>query len=150
LHKNRGIRFYCFVTFAVNCLGMESKNRRTFIKIGITGGVAALVFVWNKLTLRYISNSKQTSKIFPFPKNRVITFYKDYIVVKREKTTVLSARCTHLGCMINKTENNRLVCPCHGSEFDLDGNAVKGPAYKSLEKIPSQIISGGSEIEIDI
>lgn len=128
---------------------MDSKNRRTFIRIGITGVVAALVFGWNKLTLRYIGNIKKRSKIFPFPKNRVITFYEDYIVVKRKTTTVLSARCTHLGCTINRTESNRLVCPCHGSEFDLDGNAVKGPAYKSLEKIPSQIISDGLEIEID-
>jgi cytochrome b6-f complex iron-sulfur subunit len=65
---------------------------------------------------------------------RLVAFYGEYIVInKKKQVTVFSAHCTHLGCKINKLENGRLVCPCHGSEFDLEGNAVKGPAYKPLK-----------------
>ncbi len=68
---------------------------------------------------------------------RLVTFYADYIVVNRKgKIRVLSSHCTHLGCIINKAENGKLVCPCHGSEFDLKGDAVKGPAYKPLKSFP--------------
>ncbi len=129
---------------------MEKKSRRTFIKFGIAGVVSLLIVVWNKFTLRHINQLKQVRKVFPIPKNRLVTFYRNFIVVKRDKITVFSSHCTHLGCEINRLENNKLVCPCHGSEFDLDGNAVKGPAYKRLKKIPSQIISNGSEIEINL
>jgi cytochrome b6-f complex iron-sulfur subunit len=65
---------------------------------------------------------------------RLVAFYGEFIVInKKKQVTVFSAHCTHLGCLINQMENDRLVCPCHGSEFDLEGNAVKGPAYKPLK-----------------
>ncbi len=70
-------------------------------------------------------------------RRRLVTFYGEFIVInKKKQVTVLSAHCTHLGCLINKVENGRLVCPCHGSEFDLRGNATKGPAYKPLKSYP--------------
>lgn len=47
---------------------------------------------------------------------------------------VLSISCTHLGCILN-VENDKFVCPCHGSMFDLKGNVLKGPALKPLKNI---------------
>ncbi len=39
----------------------------------------------------------------------------------------------HLGCMVDwKSERNRFVCPCHGSEYDAMGRVEKGPAKRSL------------------
>jgi cytochrome b6-f complex iron-sulfur subunit len=41
--------------------------------------------------------------------------------------------CTHLGCTVNwQAEQNRFVCPCHGSQYDNQGRVVKGPAKRSL------------------
>lgn len=74
--------------------------------------------------------------VLPLTHN-IVSFYRDFLVInQKHKTKVLSSHCTHLGCIINKVENGRLICPCHGSEFDLDGNAVKGPAYKPLPSYP--------------
>ena len=85
----------------------------------------------------------------PFNKNKTVSFVENFIVInKNETTTVLSAHCTHLGCIINQVENDRLICPCHGSAYDLNGNVIKGPAYKNLEIVPSEISSDGSQIEI--
>lgn len=47
---------------------------------------------------------------------------------------VLSIACTHLGCVLN-VEDDKFVCPCHGSMFDLKGNVLKGPALKPLKHI---------------
>ncbi len=69
--------------------------------------------------------------------NNIVSFYRDFLVIdQKQSIKVLSSHCTHLDCIINKVENGRLICPCHGSEFDLNGNAVKGPAYKPLLSYP--------------
>ncbi|MFE7777081.1 FAD-dependent oxidoreductase [Streptomyces sp. NPDC057445] len=46
----------------------------------------------------------------------------------------LSARCTHLGCIVHFDEAERAwECPCHGSRFGVDGSVLQGPAVHPLE-----------------
>lgn len=52
----------------------------------------------------------------------------------------LSRVCTHLGCLVGYDNfNNKLVCPCHAGEFDLDGNTISGPPTKPLKRFPLEI-----------
>lgn len=51
---------------------------------------------------------------------------------------VFSISCTHLGCVLN-VENDKFICPCHGSMFDLSGNVLKGPALKPLKQLEYKI-----------
>jgi cytochrome b6-f complex iron-sulfur subunit len=46
----------------------------------------------------------------------------------------LSRRCTHLGCTVPwVAEQNRFVCPCHASMFDISGAVSKSPAPRPLD-----------------
>ncbi|MCV7420232.1 Rieske (2Fe-2S) protein [Mycobacterium yunnanensis] len=44
-----------------------------------------------------------------------------------------STVCPHAGCNVNKITDGKIICPCHDSEFNLDGSVAKGPAKKPLE-----------------
>jgi nitrite reductase/ring-hydroxylating ferredoxin subunit len=47
----------------------------------------------------------------------------------------LSARCTHLGCLVSFNAAERAwECPCHGSRFDIDGRVIQGPATRPLKR----------------
>ena len=46
------------------------------------------------------------------------------------------ATCTHQGCTVRATDDGRLTCPCHGSQFDdATGDAVRGPAVEPLAAV---------------
>jgi hypothetical protein len=44
--------------------------------------------------------------------------------------TIMSSRCTHVGC------------PCHGSQFDTEGNRIAGPAPRALDRYEFSIRDG--------
>ncbi len=68
-------------------------------------------------------------------------------VVRREGMLYgVDATCTHLGCATNWfAEEGLFKCPCHGSNFKLNGDVVAGPAPSPLYRVavsltPEEII----------
>jgi Rieske Fe-S protein len=54
-----------------------------------------------------------------------------------------SAVCTHQGCTVNNVSNGVIMCPCHGSQYDIATGAVRqGPATKPL---PAKSVTVGSD-----
>ena len=47
-----------------------------------------------------------------------------------------SAACTHMGCVVRFNSFERCWdCPCHGSQFSVDGEVLNGPAVRPLEPV---------------
>ncbi|HPF51686.1 MAG TPA: Rieske (2Fe-2S) protein [Draconibacterium sp.] len=124
-------------------------TRRTFLQTAVAGFAALFLFFWNKITLQHLNTTTPKKYSFPFNKNKLVTFDDEFIVISQSETKVYSAHCTHLGCRIDKMEGNRLICPCHGSEYDLNGKVMKGPAYKNLTELKAQISEDGKTITIE-
>lgn len=55
------------------------------------------------------------------------------IRVQQEKMVSLSRVCPHGACeVVYLPEPGILECPCHGSQFGIDGTLLKGPAERPL------------------
>lgn len=60
----------------------------------------------------------------------------------------LSPTCTHQGCTVD-ISGSRLVCPCHGSTYDREGQVLRGPAERALRRFPVRLLDGDT-LEIDL
>jgi Rieske Fe-S protein len=60
----------------------------------------------------------------------------------------ISPICTHLECTV-EVNGDRLVCPCHGSTFDREGQVLLGPAERPLRRFPVQV-RGEGVLVIDV
>jgi Rieske Fe-S protein len=56
-----------------------------------------------------------------------------------EDYLALSSECNHASCEVDLDGSNGFKCPCHGSEFELDGTKTKGPATKDLLAFDTQL-----------
>jgi cytochrome b6-f complex iron-sulfur subunit len=46
----------------------------------------------------------------------------------------MSRRCTHLSCTVPwVAAENKFICPCHASEFDIRGEVTSPPAPRALD-----------------
>ncbi len=75
------------------------------------------------------------------PRSSVLLLNKassEKILVVRDASggySAVSSTCTHLSCDVGYAAAvGRIVCPCHGSEYDLQGRNLKGPARRPLRR----------------
>ena len=109
------------------------------------------VFLWDKMVRSEKKLTTPKSITFPFDAHREFTFHDKFILVNKDKhLEVFSSHCTHLGCTIHHAENEKLLCPCHGSTFDLEGKPTKGPAIKPLEKLSWSVNELNQTITVDL
>jgi Rieske Fe-S protein len=97
---------------------------------------------------------------------RTVYVRNNGLLGKSPSFTIMSSRCTHVGCPTQpngpvfgqkrralKTANGEVGlvpaepaagfgCPCHGSEFDTEGNRTAGPAPRALDRYRFSIRRG--------
>ena len=59
----------------------------------------------------------------------------------------LGGTCPHQACQV-RPKGHFLICPCHGSTFNLDGEVTRGPAQNPLNRYPVELIEGGVRLQI--
>ena len=71
-----------------------------------------------------------------FTPNSVTAFVRGRFYLARLEDggfLALSRKCTHLGCTLPWVEKeNKFICPCHASAFDITGNVISAPAPRAL------------------
>lgn len=75
----------------------------------------------------------------------------DYLVIRTgaAKAAALTAVCTHAHCLVGyQADQQKIVCPCHGSEYTTAGSLLRGPAIGSLATFPATVDPTGITIRI--
>jgi len=118
---------------------LRPASRRLFLKAGLTSLGALALWIMDRIarSAESIPEESETTLTVPWSAATGIHFYDPMIVVNSTGgVAVFSSKCPHLGCRINRTEGQELVCPCHGSRFNLQGEVVQGPAMRGLRSLP--------------
>jgi Rieske Fe-S protein len=68
---------------------------------------------------------------------RIVRFKKEPVILIHTVSgqfRAFSARCTHLGCVVQLQNDGEphFACNCHGSQFDINGKNIVGPASRPL------------------
>lgn len=59
---------------------------------------------------------------------------KDIYVLRDELGFyAMASRCTHVGCLLPCPVDDVMLCPCHGSRFNANGDLLSGVAASDLE-----------------
>lgn len=135
-------------------------DRRSFLKCGACGLLGLSTLVAGSpgcasiphVTGRVVEPGTLTVELDSFdvdasegePPDSVLVHHprlKHPILVHRDRAvsppefTAVSTTCTHRGCRAEPV-GDRILCPCHGSEFALDGTLLDGPADEPLPSLP--------------
>jgi len=63
-----------------------------------------------------------------------------FIRESEDVVRVLDPTCTHKKCTVEyNMERKRIICPCHSSNFSLDGKVLNGPAEKPLQAFEANL-----------
>lgn len=116
-------------------------SRRDFLGLGgmlslaVAGGAALL---GSLRLLKPYAPPEQSAKFrigppaaFPAGSQQQLTDRRVFVVSGPEGLAAISMICTHLGCVVSRTDAG-FDCPCHGSRFASDGGLLRGPAPAAL------------------
>lgn len=130
-----------------------SNSRRVFLQAGLASLGALALWLMNSLAKRTegLPENAEAIVTVPLPAGNGIQFYDRAIVVSEGKQlAVFSSTCTHLGCRINRSEGSEIVCPCHGSRYNLRGEVLRGPARRGLQPLTFELDRSHASLRIRV
>jgi cytochrome b6-f complex iron-sulfur subunit len=142
--------------------GTSSTRRSLLTKLWVLLGIVALaelfslVFAFFKPRKQRITTADRDAIIIAGPlesflPGTVTAFVRGKFYLARLADggfLALSRTCTHLGCTVPwVATENKFICPCHSSEFDITGEVISPPAPRALDIY--QVTIENNVVEID-
>jgi nitrite reductase/ring-hydroxylating ferredoxin subunit len=115
-------------------------NRRDFLTLLGRGALWATAGVTVVALLRYLSFTEPTPpqvfvldepSAYPLGTTTPVAEGRAFIKHDEHGLYAINATCTHLGCLVKQALGG-FECPCHGSQFTVNGAVTQGPATRPL------------------
>jgi len=115
-------------------------KRRSFLAktalalVAATGALAAISYL-RQFIPRLAGEKRRVALgdpgLFPVDTYTFLEEHKLFVYRDHEGIKAVSAVCTHLGCILEKSTDG-FECPCHGSCYNDQGQVLSGPAPRDL------------------
>lgn len=141
----------------LNAQGSDMPSRRGFIRklwMGM-GAIAGLEAIWIFASFlspkknnsdRLVSSVKTVGSLANIPKGSVTPFRSGQFYLVRLDDgglLALSLKCTHLACSVSwDASKKEFICPCHASQFNMEGDVISPPAPRALDYYPVTVEQG--------
>ncbi len=134
---------------------MPEITRRNFFKIAARGFLALSELLAFGGLIRFLSYKPSppppakfeigSASDYPLNSQTVLQNIPAILFHTQNGYSALSLVCSHLGCTVG-VKSEILDCPCHGSRYDVEGNAIRGPAGKPLQYLRVELTAEGNLI----
>ncbi len=134
---------------------MAKITRRDFLKMSIQGLLTASGVLTLGGLIRFLNYRPDPpppakfevgpASSFPVNSRTVIADIPAVLIRDQDKFSAICLVCTHLGCTV-QSESKLFLCPCHGSQYTLDGKVSRGPARNPLQTLRVEVSSDGNVI----
>ncbi|GAA8848135.1 Rieske (2Fe-2S) protein [Helicobacter pylori] len=128
-------------------------TRRTALSIAAVGGSAAVVAACGDDSTPSSGGEGGSAAGTSFPVADMPEgggLARDRVVVTQPSAGEFKAfdgTCPHQGCAVSKVTTEAIICPCHGSQFDItDGSVLQGPATEGLTEMKATV--DGDEVTV--
>jgi cytochrome b6-f complex iron-sulfur subunit len=120
---------------------LPEMSRRSFLLIGwaaflafLAASVGGVLRFFLPNVLYEPSQKFRAGRVTEYPLGVTIDkAHRIWIIRNDQGLYAMWARCTHLGCTPNWfPAETRFRCPCHGSNYTIQGDVIAGPAPKPL------------------
>ncbi len=122
----------CTLSACICCMGTISMLSSCGTSNRATSSVPSFTETANELSIPASTFSDKNFVVIPAKK-----YDQPLYVTKQADGSYFALRmyCTHKGCSVNLVAD-KFICPCHHSEFSLQGDVLTGPATKNLISLP--------------
>lgn len=128
-------------------------RRETIARLAVGGGVL-FVGGWAYLAARLLRSKPGAAvgalytRLRPAAIGRALRTFPRALLFRndRRELVALDRRCTHLGCRVRATSSDAILCPCHGSRFDREGQPLRGPATRPLRRLRTSVSPRGEVV----
>jgi cytochrome b6-f complex iron-sulfur subunit len=132
---------------------MKNISRRDFLRIGTNSLLALSGILGIGGLIRFLSYQADpapqsefdigSATSFPGNSRTILPEIPAIVIHDDNGIRAISLICSHLGCTIEERSFG-FECPCHNSQYDLNGKVLKGPAGTNLRKLRVITVEDGN------
>lgn len=137
--------FYCMGTTLSSCSTKDDDPAPTPPGggMGVTGTTTGSGIDFN------LDLTSATYRVLKTAGNALIVGDTIVIAADNDRFVALSKACTHQGTPVRfRNGPNDLMCPNHGSEFELNGMVKRGPAASPLTVFKTALSADGNSLNV--
>ncbi len=130
MKRRKFIKSCCYTTIGITLASSILQSCGSIYYASVSGNANRLIIA--KSEFWQLKKDKKVYRSFVLIKTEDSEFPICIYKIKDDTYIASLLKCTHRGCELN-VGGGIYSCPCHGSEFSVQGDVLEGPAEDKLK-----------------